>query len=96
VAEFLGDGSVAGEQGALIAWAVPRAELTTLLDEAADGAGRMSEVVAKVKEYSYRDRAPVGGVDVRRGLDDTLAVLRSKLEGITVVRDYAEEEKDEQ
>ncbi len=91
VAEFLAESSVAGERGALIAWAVPRAELTTLLDEAAGSAGRMSEIVAKVKEYSYRDRAAVGDVDVRRGVDDTLAVLRSKLEEITVVRDYADE-----
>jgi signal transduction histidine kinase len=91
VAEFLADASVAGEQGALIAWAVPRAELTTLLGEAADATGRMSGIVAKVKEYSYRDQAPVGDVDVRRGLDDTLAVLRAKLEGITVVRDYADD-----
>ena len=80
-----------GEQAALVAWAVPRAELTTLLDEAAESTGRISGIVAKVKEYSYRDRAPIGDVDVRRGLDDTLAMLRAKLEGIAVVRDYADE-----
>jgi signal transduction histidine kinase len=91
VAELLSDDSVAGEQRALMAWAIPRAELTTLLDEAADAARRMSEIVGKVKEYSYRDRAPTGDVDVRRGLDDTLAMLRAKLEGIEVVRDYAAE-----
>lgn len=91
VAELLADGSVAGEQAALVAWAVPRAELTTLLDEAAESTSRMSALVAKVKEYSHRDRAPTGDVDVRRGLDDTLAVLRAKLEGIRVVRDYADD-----
>jgi signal transduction histidine kinase len=91
VAELLADGSVAGERGALVAWAVPRAELTTLLDEAAESTGRVSGLVAKVKEYSYRDRGPTGDVDVRRGLDNTLAVLRAKLEGISVVRDYADD-----
>jgi signal transduction histidine kinase len=91
VAELLADDSVAGERVALVAWAVPRAELTTLLDEAAESTGRVSGLVAKVKEYSYRDRAPTGDVDVRRGLDDTLAVLRAKLEGITVVRDYPDD-----
>ena len=91
LAELLADESVAREQGALIAWVIPRAELTTLLAEAADAAGRLSEIVAKVKEYSHRDRAPVGDIDVRRGVDDTLAVLRAKLEGITVARDYADE-----
>jgi signal transduction histidine kinase len=91
VAELLADDSVAGEGVALVAWAVARAELTTLLDEAAESTGRVSGLVAKVKEYSYRDRAPTGDVDVRRGLDDTLAVLRAKLEGIAVVREYADE-----
>jgi signal transduction histidine kinase len=91
VAELLADGSVAGQQAALVAWAVPRAELTTLLDEAAESTGRVSDLVAKVKEYSYRDRAPTGDVDVRRGLNDTLAVLRGKLEGIAVVCHYADD-----
>ena len=91
LAELLADESVVQEQAALVAWAIPRAELTTLLAEAADAAGRMSEIVVKVKEYSHRDRAPVGDIDVRRGVDDTLAVLRAKLDGITVMRDYADE-----
>ena len=91
VAELLADGSVVGERAALVAWAVPRAELTTLLDEAAESTARISGIVAKVKEYSYRDRAPVGDVDVRRGLDDTLAMCRADLEGIAVVRDYPDE-----
>jgi signal transduction histidine kinase len=91
VAELLADASAAGERAALAAWAVPRAELTTLLDEAAESTGRISGIVAKVKEYSYRDRAPIGDVDVRRGLDDTLAMCRADLEGITVVRDYPDE-----
>jgi signal transduction histidine kinase len=91
VAELLADGSVAGERTALAAWVVPRAELTTLLDEAAESTARISGIVAKVKEYSYRDRAPIGDVDVRRGLDDTLAMCRADLEGIAVVRDYPDE-----
>jgi signal transduction histidine kinase len=91
VAELLADPSVAGQRAALAAWVVPRAELTTLLDETAESTGRISGIVAKVKEYSYRDRAPTGDVDVRRGLDDTLAMHRGKLEGIAVVRDYPDE-----
>jgi len=91
LAELLANGSVAGQRAALVAWAVPRAELSTLLDEAAESTGRVSGLVAKVKEYSYRDRAPTGDVDVRRGLDDTLAVLKAKLEGIAVFRDYADD-----
>jgi signal transduction histidine kinase len=89
--EILGDDSVADQCQAVVGWAVPRAELVTLLDEANVAAGRVAEIVAKVKEYSYRDRAPDAEVDVRRGLDDTLAVLRTKLEGVQVVRDYADD-----
>jgi signal transduction histidine kinase len=75
-------------RGAVVRWAVARAELTTLLDEAATAASRISEIVAKVKEYSYRDRAPDTEVDVRRGIDDTLAMLRGELDGVHVERAY--------
>ena len=38
--------------------------------------------------YSYMDRAPVQAVDVNGSLDDTIAVLDYKLDGIKVERDY--------
>ncbi|HVM66608.1 MAG TPA: ATP-binding protein [Acidimicrobiales bacterium] len=87
VRDAAGDDAV---RTAVVGWAVARAELTTLLDEAATAATRISEIVAKVKEYSYRDRAPDAEVDVRRGLDDTLAMLKGELEGVHVERAYEE------
>jgi signal transduction histidine kinase len=38
--------------------------------------------------YSYMDRAPVQSVDVNGSLDDTLAVLGYRLDGVEVERDY--------
>jgi len=61
-----------------------------LLAEVATGSERISEIVKAVKSYSYLDRAPVQEVDVREGLDNTLVILRHKLNktGITITRDY--------
>lgn len=62
----------------------------SLMAEMGQGAERISAIVKALKSYSYLDQAPVQEVDVHRGLDDTLLILRSKLKGgITVKRDYA-------
>ena len=60
-----------------------------LLAEIGTGVGRISQIVKALKTYSYLDQAPVQAVDVREGLEDTLLILRSKLEGISVRREYA-------
>jgi len=40
--------------------------------------------------YSYLDQAPVQAVDIHEGLDNTLMILKSKLQnGISVRREYA-------
>jgi signal transduction histidine kinase/predicted CoA-binding protein len=61
-----------------------------LLAEIGQGAGRISEIVKALKSYSYLDQAPVQSVDVHEGIDNTLLMLRSKLKGLRVVRDYGE------
>jgi len=62
-----------------------------LLAEVATGSERISEIVKAVKSYSYVDRAPVQEVDVREGLDNTIVILRHKLNktSIMVTRNYA-------
>ena len=61
-----------------------------LLAEIGAGVGRISQIVKALKTYSYLDQAPVQAVDVREGLEDTLLILRGKLnEGISVRREYA-------
>jgi signal transduction histidine kinase len=63
-----------------------------LLGEVALGARRITDIVAAVKSYSYLDRAPVQRVDVHADIDQTLVILRHKLEpGVSVVRRYAED-----
>ena len=73
-----------------LAWIADSRSLASLLKEVSLSAERISEIVGAVRSYSFLDQAPVQPVDVVRGIEDTLIVLRSKLEpGITVHRDYA-------
>jgi len=63
---------------------------TALAGSVAHAAGRVSDLVLAMKEYSYRDAAPVQDVDLVRGLENTLTILSYKLKrGVRVVRDYA-------
>jgi signal transduction histidine kinase len=64
-------------------------ESDSLLDEVTEAAGRISELLASVKQYTQMDRAPLQTFDVHDGLDATLTMLGHKLaDGIDVVRDY--------
>jgi signal transduction histidine kinase len=75
---------------AVVSWLDATYRANSLLDEMAQGAGRISEIVTALKSYSYLDQAPVGAVDLHEGLDNTLVMMRHKLvSGIAVRRDYA-------
>lgn len=75
---------------ALLRWAAGAHAVAALLREVSQSSERISEIVRAVKAYSYLDQAPVQEVDVHRGLEDTLVILRHKLgSGVTVRRDYA-------
>jgi signal transduction histidine kinase len=54
------------------------------------GTTRISELVAAIKEYSYMDQASRQEVDLHKGLENTLLILKHKLKGknIAVVRNY--------
>jgi signal transduction histidine kinase/predicted CoA-binding protein len=61
-----------------------------LLAEINYGAGRIAEIVKALKSYSYLDQGPVQSVDIHKGIDESLMILRHKLKtGISVRRDYA-------
>jgi signal transduction histidine kinase len=77
--------------GNALAWLAARLEADALLREAEDGTRRVSELVGAVEEYTHMDEAPLGEVDVREGLENTLKVLGHKLEGLEVSRDYGED-----
>jgi signal transduction histidine kinase len=63
-----------------------------LASEIKTATNRISELVGAIKEYSYMDQASVQEVDVHKGLDNTLLILKYKLKkkNINVTRDYAE------
>ena len=63
----------------------------SLLHEVEEGASRLSAIVGALKSYSYLDQAPVQEIDVTTGLDDTVLILKSKLEDIDVRREYADD-----
>jgi signal transduction histidine kinase len=84
--DVLGDESLA--EG--LEWLVKTIELVGLADELATSAGRISELVGAMKDYTYMDRTAVGEVDVIGGLENTLTILGHKLKGVSVRREYRE------
>ncbi|GAB7189547.1 ATP-binding protein [Kineococcus sp. NUM-3379] len=69
-------------------WLACTLESEALLDEITDSTGRISALVAAVKQYSYVDTAAVQEVDLHTGLDSTLVMLGHKLRGVRLVREY--------
>ena len=73
-----------------IAWLSHTYPVYSLLEEIRHGAGRVSEIVAALKSYSYVGQAPVQAVDVNEGIRNTLVILRNKLkQGIHVEQHLA-------
>jgi len=84
---FSGMDAAAAHEAA--AWLAATATVETLIGEVRMAGDRISEIVGAVKSYAYLDQAPIQRIDVRKGLDDTLVILRHKLKaGIEVTRDY--------
>jgi signal transduction histidine kinase len=51
--------------------------------------GRISELVRAIKEYSYMDQGPEQQVDVHRGIESTLTMLKFRLKhGVEVKREF--------
>jgi signal transduction histidine kinase len=74
---------------AVVAWLKSSYDIRSLLFEIQEGSSRISEIVKGLKTYSYLDQAPVQTINIREGIDSTLAILRNRIkEGITVHTDY--------
>ena len=72
-----------------IRWLSLGLDIENLVDEIRNSAGRISELVAAMKDYSHVDKGPFERIDVHDGLESTLVILAHKLKkGVTVVRDY--------
>ena len=72
-----------------VRWLSLGVDIENLVGEIRNSAGRISELVAAMKDYSHLDRAPFEEIDIHDGLESTLVILGHKLKkGVTVVRDY--------
>ena len=72
-----------------IRWLSLGLDIENLVDEIRNSAGRISELVAAMKDYSHLDKGPFERIDVHEGLETTLVILAHKLKkGVTVIRDY--------
>jgi signal transduction histidine kinase len=72
-----------------VRWLSAVLDIEGLVGEIRTSAGRISELVGAMKDYSHLDKAAFESVDVHDGLESTLVILGHKLKkGVEVVRDY--------
>jgi signal transduction histidine kinase len=76
----------------VLRWLGASSSVYGLLEEVGKSAEAMSEIVKAVKTYSYLDQAPIQEVDVIESLENTLVLLRPRIDArISITRDYAED-----
>jgi signal transduction histidine kinase len=70
-------------------WITAALDVESLVGEIRTAAGRISELVAAMKDYSHLDKGPFDTVDIHDGIESTLVMLGHKLKtGVQVVREY--------
>lgn len=80
-----------GELGPGLNWIASTLLASNLLDQLDDAVGRITQLVAAVKEYSYMDRGSEQEVNIQEGIEKTLLVLGHKIRpGIQILREYDE------
>lgn len=63
--------------------------VSRLVEEIESSAGKISELVRAIKEYSYMDQMPEQEIDIHAGLESTLIMLRHRLKkGVSIIREY--------
>jgi signal transduction histidine kinase len=83
------DGIPAEHAAEIISVLAAEADVYGLVAEVDEGSKRLSELVGALKSYSFLDQAPVQEVNVVKGIDDTLLILKSKTKSIAIDREYA-------
>jgi len=53
-----------------------------------DSTVRIFDLISAIKDYSYMDQAPIQDVDLAESIAATLAVMQSRLQGVTVEREF--------
>jgi signal transduction histidine kinase len=89
VLEQIGASARAEHLSAMLWWFGNGALVQRLLKEMSIGARAISEVVTAVKAYTRLDQAPVQEIDVHEGINQALVILRHKLKGVRVRREFA-------
>ncbi len=75
--------------GAVVAWMCRTSTVHEIAGVVDRSTSSISELVDTVKSYSLMDQAAVQYVDIHVGLEDTLSILRPRLnQGIEVIRDF--------
>jgi signal transduction histidine kinase len=70
-------------------WLAAGLDMESLVGEIRNSAGRISELVAAMKDYSHLDKGPFERVNIHEGIDNTLLILKHKWKkGVDVVRAY--------
>lgn len=65
-------------------------EINELMSGIEEGASRTSEIVQGLRTFARMDGGEPQYFDLHQGLDSTLALLKSQLTGIEVIREYGE------
>jgi signal transduction histidine kinase len=72
-----------------IRWLAAGLDIESLVGEIRNSAGRISELVTAMKDYSHLDQGPFERVDIHEGIDNTLLILKHKWKkGVNLVREY--------
>jgi signal transduction histidine kinase len=76
---------------AAVRWLAGQLRTHDALTEIRDGAARIGDLVAAMRDYTYLDQGPMQNVDIARSLESTLTILGHKLRGneVEVIREYA-------
>jgi len=72
-----------------IRWLSLGLDIESLVGEIRSSAGRISDLVGAMKDYSHLDKGPFDDVDIHDGLESTLLIFSYKLKkNVKLVRDY--------
>ncbi len=53
-----------------------------------DSTVKIFDLISAIKDYSYMDQAPIQDVDLAESIGSTLAIMQSRLQGVTVVKEF--------
>lgn len=77
------------QMGAVLAWMNSAMLVAELLNEIEQSTTRIADLVGAIKSYTYMDQGPEQEVDIHKGLENTLTVLRHKMKDVEIIREFA-------